>query len=421
MVEVFGDSSRNGDWACVRLRLDGDRIVEADADGLDAPLQGLTLLEAAAVGGETLPVDALANAIGPVFHAPRSPERVAVAMSGGVDSAVTLLRAGKDAIGVTLRLWLDPAGPDAERACCSPEAVLAARETCHRLRPAARHARSPPASSALRGGGLRRRLRRRRDAESLHPLQRQLPLRGTACVRRAAPAPHALATGHYARIADPSRPPASWPARATQRKDQSYMLAGLDPAELDRVWFPLGDQTKEETREEAARAGLAAAGRAESQEACFLAGGDYRDFLAPRGARPPRSGEIVDEDGTPARHARRPLGVHSRASAAGSASPPASRCTSSAPSPRTNRVVVGGRDAPSPARTSAPAAGSSAPSERAEAKLRYRSPAVPADVRDARGTASGSTSTSRRTASRPARRPSCTKTTRSSASGIIER
>ena len=56
-----------------------------------------------------------------------APGRVAVAMSGGVDSAVALLRAGPKAVGVTLRLWLDPDGPDAERACCSPEAVLAAR------------------------------------------------------------------------------------------------------------------------------------------------------------------------------------------------------------------------------------------------------------------------------------------------------
>src|SRR5207244_7523168 len=44
-----------------------------------------------------------------------------------------LIRAGPEAIGVTLRLWLDPRGPDAERACCSPEAVLAARATCHAL------------------------------------------------------------------------------------------------------------------------------------------------------------------------------------------------------------------------------------------------------------------------------------------------
>src|SRR5204863_1534788 len=106
---------------------------EADAPGLARDLAGLPLLEATAVGGETLAADALANAIGPVFRAPPSPGRVAVAMSGGVDSAVALLRSLPDAIGVTLRLWLDPDGPDSERACCSPEAVIAARETCHAL------------------------------------------------------------------------------------------------------------------------------------------------------------------------------------------------------------------------------------------------------------------------------------------------
>src|SRR3989440_11467740 len=133
MIEVIGDSSRDGDWALARLIVDGDRIVEADAPGLERPLGGLTLLEAAAVPGETLAADALANALGPIFRAAPSAGRAAVAMSGGVDSAVALLRAGSDAIGVTLRLWLDPEGPNAERACCSPEAVLAARETCHAL------------------------------------------------------------------------------------------------------------------------------------------------------------------------------------------------------------------------------------------------------------------------------------------------
>ena len=132
-MELIGDSTRDGRWALVRLAVDEDRIVEADAEGLDRPLEGLTLLEAAAVGGDELAVDALANALGPAFRAEALPGRVAVAMSGGVDSAVTLLRAGRNAIGVTLRLWLDPHGPDAERACCSPEAVLAARATCHRL------------------------------------------------------------------------------------------------------------------------------------------------------------------------------------------------------------------------------------------------------------------------------------------------
>src|SRR5262249_20116535 len=119
--------------AAVRLVVDGERIVEADAPGLSRSLVGLTLLEAAAVPGDTLAADALANALGGVFTAPPSATRVAVAMSGGVDSAVALLRARPDAIGVTLPLWLDPDGPSAERVCCSPAAVIAARETCHAL------------------------------------------------------------------------------------------------------------------------------------------------------------------------------------------------------------------------------------------------------------------------------------------------
>src|SRR5439155_390836 len=118
VIEVLGDSARGSEFALVRLMLDGDRIIDADAQGLEGSLVGLTLHEAAAVGGETLAVDALANAIGPLFRAPPSPGRVAVAMSGGVDSAVALLRSLPNAIGVTLRLWLDPDGPDAERACC---------------------------------------------------------------------------------------------------------------------------------------------------------------------------------------------------------------------------------------------------------------------------------------------------------------
>src|SRR5687768_7219780 len=133
MIEVLGDSARGEELAFVRLAVDGERIVDADAPGLERDLRGLTLLEAAAVPGETLAADALANALGPSFRADVHPDRVAVAMSGGVDSAVALLKAGPHAVGVTLRLWLDPEGPDAERACCSPEAVLAARETCHGL------------------------------------------------------------------------------------------------------------------------------------------------------------------------------------------------------------------------------------------------------------------------------------------------
>src|SRR5205823_11603786 len=104
-----------------------------------------------------------------------------------------------------------------------------------------------------------------------------------------------LATGHYARIVE--RRGRRLLARAADGdKDQSYMLARLDPRLLDRIWFPLGEQTKAETRAEAARAGLAAAERAESQEACFLAGDDYRAFLERRGLEA-ADGAVVDEHG----------------------------------------------------------------------------------------------------------------------------
>ena len=74
------------------------------------------------------------------------------------------------------------------------------------------------------------------------------------------------------------------------------MLAAVDPALIERVRFPLGEQTKEETRAEAASAGLAAARRAESQEACFLGGDDYRAFLERQGVRG-TEGAIVDAAG----------------------------------------------------------------------------------------------------------------------------
>ena len=375
MVEVVGDASRDGRWALVRLTLEDERIVAVQAEGLDRPLKGLTLLEAAAVGGDELAADALANALGPVFRAQPDPARVAVAMSGGVDSAVALLRAGPDAIGVTLRLWLDPRGPDAERACCSPEAVLAARATCHRLgiphvtldlreefrravvEPFVRgYARGETPNPCIRCNGSFR------FAELLSFAERAGAAR--------------LATGHYARIVE--REGRLLLARATDpNKDQSYMLARLDPRFLARLWFPLGEQGKDETRAEAARAGLEAASRAESQEACFLAGGDYRDFLERHGLAA-ADGPVLDEDGNQlGRHGgfwrftpgqRKGLGVAARE--------PLYALRSDR---GTNAVVVGPRAALATREVYARGR-LHLPVTRADAKLRYRSPAVPASV-----------------------------------------
>jgi tRNA-uridine 2-sulfurtransferase len=375
MTEIAGDASRDGCWALVRLRLDGDRIVDADADGLHTDLRGLTLIEAAAVGGETLAVDALANAIGPVFHAPPSPGRVAVAMSGGVDSAVALLRARPDAIGVTLRLWIDPQGVSSERACCSPAAVIAARETCHSLdiphvtldlREAFRRAVVDPFVRGYARG------------ETPNPCTRcnggfrfaQL----LAFARKAGAT--RLATGHYARIVE-HRGRRLLARGVDERKDQSYMLGRVDPVLLDRVWFPLGDGDKEETRAEAAAAGLTVASRPESQEACFLAGDDYRAFLERRGL-PTDSGPIVDTGGarvgthsghwrfTPGQ--RRGLGI--------SAPRPLYAVSTDA---ATNTVVVGPREAL--AQGSIRVVGRLyVPVERVDVKVRYRASAVPATV-----------------------------------------
>jgi tRNA-specific 2-thiouridylase len=375
VIEVVGDSSRGGDWRIVRLTVDRDRIVSADADGVERPLEGLTLLEAAAVGGDELAVDALANAIGPIFRAPRDPDRVAVAMSGGVDSAVALLRAGPKAVGVTLRLWIDPEAPDVERACCSPEAVLAARRSCHALGvphvtiDARQEFLRAIVEPFVRGYGRGETPNPCISCNGFFRFGRLLAFARDAGAAR-------LATGHYARIVR-HRGRLLLARGLDATKDQSYMLARLDPRALDRIWFPLGEQTKDETRGEAARAGLAAAGRTESQEACFLGGADYRAFLERRGlvASP---GEIVDEEGvvvgshgghwgfTPGQ--RKGLGVATGA-------PVYALKTL----PRSNRVVVGPREAL--ARRSVRAEGRLfADVDRADIKLRYRSPAVSGQV-----------------------------------------
>ena len=293
-VEVLGDATRGGEWAAARLVVDGDTIIEADAPGLDRPLAGMTLLEAAMVGGEPLAVEALAAAIGEVFVAEARPGRVAVAMSGGVDSAVALLRAGEGAIGVTLRLWQDPAAPDTERACCSPAAVAAARATCHALgrphvtldrRETFKHTIVDPFTQSYVNGDTPNPCMRCNGTFRFDEL--------VAFTERAGA--DELWTGHYAQVVE--RNGLRLVGRsADPDKDQSYMLAAVDPKLLGRVRFPLGGQTKSETRAEAASAGLAAARRAESQEACFLGGDDYRSFLERQGVRGD-AGEIVDRDG----------------------------------------------------------------------------------------------------------------------------
>jgi tRNA-specific 2-thiouridylase len=118
-----------------------------------------------------------------------------------------------------------------------------------------------------------------------------------------------VATGHYARVAPaPSGGVALWRGRDRAR-DQSYFLFELTPDQLARVRFPLGELTKTEVRALAAELSLPNAGRADSQEVCFVPPGasyvDVLDRLAP--GRLPAAGEIVDTAG---RVLGRHQGVH---------------------------------------------------------------------------------------------------------------
>ncbi len=228
---------------------------------------------------------------------PGSPERVLVAMSGGVDSAVAALleqERGAEVVGVTLKLWADPQ-TDGAKACCSPEAVLGARSLAHSL--------GIPHLTL----DLEEEFRRRVVAEFVSGYAGgTTPNPCIACngeVRIAAMVDLAqrlgaayLVTGHYARIVEDAEGPLL-AAASDANKDQSYMLAALPPGLLRRVRFPLVELTKPEVREIAARHELAVAKKPESQDLCFLSGQGKGDFLRRHGGLREREGDVVDRSG----------------------------------------------------------------------------------------------------------------------------
>lgn len=322
------------------LALDGDRITAvrfgadacpaatAAAAWLAGAAEGQGLLDAARLGldaattGADAPpvardcvataVDALHAALGDavirgVLVAP-DPRRSVIAMSGGVDSAVVLSEAvdeGRETVGVTLHLWIDPEAPAPDRACCAPASVRAARDLCHSrgmphlgldLRAAFRAAVVEPFVAGYAAGETPNPCSTCNGAFRFDALDDVATRLGAADWR----------TGHYARVVEVDG--LLLPARGVDaRKDQSYMLAQVDPAILRRVRFPLGDRLKEDTRHAAAVRGLAAAETPESQEVCFLGGGALAPFLARHGVAM-EPGPIVDEDG-------RELGRHAGARA----------------------------------------------------------------------------------------------------------
>jgi tRNA-specific 2-thiouridylase len=314
--------------AAVAEMVDGAPVLEAasiDIDAVDAAIGGLTpakrhaavlatdalhrgLASAAASSLPLAPPPSM-SASGPNREAPASGsgqssrERVAVAMSGGVDSAVAALlerERGAEVVGVTVKLWADPE-TDGAKACCSPEAVLGARGLAHSLG-------IPHFTLDLEEEFRRRVVGRFIDGYTAGNTPNPCVLCNGE-VRIAAMVDLAerlgadrLITGHYARIVEDEDGPLLATA-ADVAKDQSYMLAALPPELLGRLSFPLTELTKPEVREIAARHQLTVAKKPESQDLCFLAGQGKRKFLR-------RHGGLTDSDGAVLDRAGRTVGRH---------------------------------------------------------------------------------------------------------------
>jgi tRNA-specific 2-thiouridylase len=237
---------------------------------------------------------------------------IAVAMSGGVDSSTVaaMLRAeGRQVIGLTMQLWNQRrlAGhngmPETVTGrCCSLDDVYDARRVAETL--------GIPYYVVNQ--------ERRFEDEVVRPfvgeyLSGRTPIPCSLCnnhlkfdqllITARQIGAEQLATGHYARVEfDAARQ--RWLLRrpADLSKDQTYFLFGLTQEQLSRTLFPLGNLRKSEVRELARQHGLTLAEKPDSQEICFVPGGDYKQFidayLAEQGeSLPDTSGELVTTDG----------------------------------------------------------------------------------------------------------------------------
>jgi tRNA-uridine 2-sulfurtransferase len=289
---------------------EGATVLDAALIGPDevaAELGGLapTHRHAAVLAADALhrALSALAGSGLALADPPRRSERGLAALSGGVDSAVAALReqeAGRAVVAVTLKLWADQR-TDGERSCCSPEAVLGARRLAHSL--GIPHF-TLDLENEFRAGVVGPFIRGYAEGRTPNPcVLCNGDLRIDAMIALADRLGAAkLVTGHYARIEDDGSGPLLASA-SDAAKDQTYMLSGLRPASLARLRFPLGELTKPQVRALAAEAGLEVAGRAESQDLCFLAGQGKREFLRRHAGLGERPGDVVDRTG-------RRLGTH---------------------------------------------------------------------------------------------------------------
>ncbi|MFZ0955906.1 MAG: tRNA 2-thiouridine(34) synthase MnmA [Candidatus Sulfotelmatobacter sp.] len=241
-----------------------------------------------------------------------TPQTIAVAMSGGVDSSTVaaMLRAdGHNLIGLTMQLWNQRrlAGREGmpesvQGRCCSLDDVYDARRVAEHI--------GIPYYVVNHEERFEREVVRPFVAEYLSG---RTPIPCSLCnnhlkfdqlllVARQIGAER-VATGHYARVTyDDARGRWLLQRPADKSKDQTYFLFGLTQDQLSHTLFPLGDMTKPQVRDLARKHGLALAEKPDSQEICFVPGGDYKRFidayLADQGgALPDTAGELVTTNG----------------------------------------------------------------------------------------------------------------------------
>ncbi len=227
---------------------------------------------------------------------------VMVAMSGGVDSSVALLRLkeqGYQVSGATMKLWdyKDVGGSAAHQGCCDLNAINDARAVCDALNvPHYVFDFTRQFRETIIGDFVDEYLNGRTPNPCV--LCNSL-IKWDMFLSRATALGHdAVATGHYARTGHDDLADRFYLKRGVDpTRDQSYALWGLSQDALRRTLFPLGEITKSQTRRLAAEAGLKTARVAESREICFVADDDYERFIREWSSEKIAAGEIVDESG----------------------------------------------------------------------------------------------------------------------------